>query len=85
MNHFPRPHKVDLQMLEDAGLTPVEIDGSTFDFNQTRYGWLGKLARTQTQLDAILYRGDGLSEIKTELIDIPSDHRAVMTTFALDK
>lgn len=82
MNHWPGPHKVDRQMYEDSGLTPVEIKGSTFDFNQTRYAWLGRILLS-TQLDAMLYRGQGLEPIATELVDIPSDHRAVITTFEL--
>jgi len=84
MNHWRHPHRVDRQMYESTGLTPVEITGSTFDVSQTRYALLGKIIRFDAQLDAMLYRGKGLRPIETELIDISSDHHAVKTTFEID-
>lgn len=86
MNHWPGPRKVDLAMHETAGLSMVETDGPTYYVNQSRHAWLGRIGMGSLisgQLDAMLYRGDGLTPVQTELIDIPSDHRAISTTFSV--
>ena len=88
MNHWPGPHSVDLRTYEETRLTPVNMpDKATFDVSRTRYAWLGKLAANfgvdmNGQLDAMLYRG--LTVGATTLVDVSSDHSAIMTTFVLE-
>jgi endonuclease/exonuclease/phosphatase family metal-dependent hydrolase len=88
MNHWPGPRKVDTQFRDEAGLHAVAIGQQpTFDVSRTRYSWLEHAEERfgipiNGQLDAMLYRGD-LEPEETTVVDVPSDHRAIMTRFVL--
>ena len=73
-NHYPNPREVDIMVREKNGLIPVDLGGkATFPY------------RRRAQLDDMLYRGKGIEEINTQVVDVKSDHRAIITTFSLLK
>jgi hypothetical protein len=72
-NHFPSPRKSDIMVRTQTGLRPI-IMGRTRTFTR---GFGG-------QLDDMLYRGEGIQPLNTNVIDVESDHHAIITTFALE-
>jgi len=73
-NHYPNPGKTDLNVREQNNLSSVGLNGkSTFNY------------RFRGQLDDMLYRGAGIKPVKTELVDVHSDHKAIITTFSFQK
>lgn len=93
MNHYRRPGLVDEAMRKSASLVRVDL-GEEVTWQARGTGQeilLGALARLQKrpttdfdgQLDAVLYRGDGLELSSAAVVDVKSDHRAVITTFSL--
>ncbi len=73
-NHRPGPEKTDIRVREQNNLSSVGLGGKeTFIY------------RLRGQLDDMLYRGKGIKPINTRVIDIQSDHRAIITTFNLQK
>lgn len=73
-NHHPEPRKVDIQVREKNRLLPVNLGGKeTFIY------------RRGGQLDDMLYRGKGIEAMQTQVVDVKSDHRAIITSFALNK
>jgi len=73
-NHRPGPEKADIQVREQNKLSSVDLQGKeTFIY------------RLRGQLDDMLYRGKGIQSVNTEVVDIQSDHRAIITTFRFQK
>jgi endonuclease/exonuclease/phosphatase family metal-dependent hydrolase len=84
MNHYPGPKRADLTFRRAAGLTAVDLaDEITWPSRRTS-PWANRLTRLLGgQLDDILYRGDGLEFVDKRVLDVSSDHRAVVATFAI--
>jgi endonuclease/exonuclease/phosphatase (EEP) superfamily protein YafD len=84
MNHWPGPMKADLAFRRAVGLAAVDLgDEVTWPSRRTSYAGrkLGRLFGGQ--LDDILYRGSGMQFEHAEVVDVPSDHRAVVATFTI--
>lgn len=88
MNHFPSPRAIDLRAQVKARLLRVETDRPSWEIEGSRHEWLARMAAFIMQrevqdfsadLDALLYRG--VREIGSAVIDIESDHRAIITEF----
>lgn len=92
MNHYPAPRTVDGELENVANMRRVDIgDEPTWRMEGSNSERLGRiaggfmrrdLASFDGQLDALLYRGD-LVPIATEIVDIASDHRAIITEFEI--
>ncbi|HEU5121558.1 MAG TPA: endonuclease/exonuclease/phosphatase family protein [Candidatus Saccharimonadales bacterium] len=93
MNHYPRPRKIDLALHKTTSLTPVEL-GTTptwYARGSKEERLLAFAARAirrplehfNGQHDIILYRETYFIPIHIEVVDIPSDHRAIIATFRL--
>jgi endonuclease/exonuclease/phosphatase (EEP) superfamily protein YafD len=84
MNHYPGPKKADLAFRRAAGLTAVDL-GSAITWPSRRRSYAGrKLSRLfGGQLDDILYRGSGIGVVHNDVMDVASDHRAVVATFTI--
>jgi endonuclease/exonuclease/phosphatase family metal-dependent hydrolase len=84
MNHWPHARKADLAFRRAAALTAVDLGNEiTWPSRTTSYVG-GKLSRLAGgQLDDILYRGGGLEFTHKEVVDVASDHRAVVATFTI--
>lgn len=82
MNHYPKPKKADFLFRKSAGLRAVDLKGG-FTWPSKNTGYLeSKLNRFYGgQLDDILYREEHLRVIDFRIIDVESDHRAVLTVF----
>lgn len=89
MNHYPGPRKVDLAMRQAANLQAVET-GPTWKIRGSRHEKYAKVAafitrrqldRFDGKLDAILYRG--MEQIGNTILEIESDHDAVVATFTI--
>ncbi len=85
MNHYPGPLKADLAFRRAAELTAIDMRGA-ITWPSRRTSHLGrKLNRLLGgQLDDILYRGADVEFVDKEVVDIASDHRAVIATFAIN-
>ncbi len=84
MNHWPGPRKADLAFRRAVALEAVEM-GNEITWPSRRTSFVGrKLSRLfGGQLDDILYRGSGLAFAHKEVVDVASDHRAVVATFTI--
>lgn len=92
MNHYPAPGRVDAELEQMASMKRVELgDEPTWRMAGSNSERLGRmmgfvtrrdLASFDGQLDAILYRG-ALRPKRIDVVDIPSDHRAIVTSFDL--
>lgn len=84
-NHCPGPRKGDIAMRRALDLKAVDIGKEpTYVLERSKHAWLGVFPAFWTlQFDDILYRGNGLHEIYTEVVDIESDHRAIKSTFSI--
>jgi endonuclease/exonuclease/phosphatase (EEP) superfamily protein YafD len=84
MNHYPRPKKADLAFRRAAGLNAVDLTNE-ITWPSKRTSHLGReLTRLLGgQLDDIVYRGAGLEFVDREVVDVSSDHRAVVATFEM--
>lgn len=84
MNHYPKAKRVDLDFRRQANLQAVDI-GNDFTWPSKNTGYLeSKLNKLYCgQFDDILYRGDDIQLFDHEVIDIESDHRAIIATFNL--
>lgn len=93
MNHYPRPGYVDERFGAATGLTRADIGAAPTWFvhgtNQEKYirrlaQLLGQpLSDYDAQLDAVLYRGEGLALLSAAIVEVASDHRAITTRFSL--
>lgn len=88
MNHWPGPRVADLRMCELAGLQRTDLQGeTTYRIEDSNHSWIGRIAfvrsRAAGELDALLYKGDSLAIIGSRVIDIASDHRAIIANFEL--
>jgi endonuclease/exonuclease/phosphatase (EEP) superfamily protein YafD len=84
MNHWPGPKKADLAFRRAAALTPVDLNNAiTWPSRKTSN--LGRQLNRLFggQLDDILYRGPGLEAAHNEVVDVASDHRAIVATFSV--
>lgn len=93
MNHHPSPRKADRAMYRRARLRAVDFNGEPTrrarGSKQEKY--LKYIARLQgrpledfdTQLDAVLYRGKGLTPEIVNVVDIKSDHRGIVVEFGV--
>jgi endonuclease/exonuclease/phosphatase family metal-dependent hydrolase len=91
MNHHPGPKPVDMAMRSSAKLQAADLQGQATwitkksllkiptqllnVFNRKH------LSDYDGQLDDLLYRGPALSLVKADVVDIPSDHNAVIGVF----
>ncbi len=83
MNHWPRPRKKDRQFQADANLRRVDIgEDDTFHGHKSKIAKvIGAIARIQNgQLDSLFY-SHSLSSSNEGIIEIDSDHSAVIATF----
>jgi endonuclease/exonuclease/phosphatase (EEP) superfamily protein YafD len=85
MNHYPGPKRADLAFRRAARLTAVDLSHE-ITWPSRRKSAVGRtLARRfGGQLDDILHRGSGIVLEGKEVIDVASDHRAVVATFTID-
>lgn len=93
MNHYPKPKRVDEIMRTKARLVRVDIgtEPTWYARGSKQEKWLKIPARLlrrsiddfNGQHDAVLYRGEGMQPTSVEVMDIPSDHRAVSVEFTL--
>lgn len=73
-NHRPGPEKTDIKVRKQNNLSSVGLGGKeTFIY------------RLRGQLDDMLYRGRGIKPLNTRVVDIQSDHRAIISTFRFQK
>lgn len=94
MNHYPRPKAVDQKLRLQASLLAVDLHGEPTWYargsEQEKYLRIAaRLRRRQIeayngQHDSILYRGS-LKPSNTKVIDIASDHRAIITSFNFEQ
>jgi endonuclease/exonuclease/phosphatase (EEP) superfamily protein YafD len=93
MNHYPRPRKVDLAFHKVTSLTPIQL-GSTPTWyargskEEKVLALAAKVLRRPLedfngQHDIILYRKMHFTPLRAKVVDIPSDHRAIIATFEL--
>ncbi len=82
-NHYPRARKPDVVFQKSTGLTAVELGGA-YTWPSKHTGYLeSKLGRLYGgQLDDMLYRGS-LQNIGANVVDVVSDHRAIVGRFVL--
>ncbi|CAN5602475.1 hypothetical protein BH23PAT1_BH23PAT1_0710 [soil metagenome] len=87
MNHYPSPRRVDLRMQAALGLQRVVLDRKSWPITGSRHEWMARIGKIATgsleafdaELDALLYRG--VEEVSTTVVDVESDHRAIISTF----
>jgi endonuclease/exonuclease/phosphatase family metal-dependent hydrolase len=84
MNHWPGPKKADVAMRRAAGLSAVDLRNEiTWPSRRTRTSAKVLTRLVGGQLDDILYRGRGIEFVNQKVVDVASDHRAVVATFGL--
>jgi len=84
MNHYPGPKRADVSFRRAVALTAVDMGNEiTWPSRGERYAGrtFGRLLGGQ--LDDILYRGSGIEFAHKEVVDVASDHRAVVATFTV--
>jgi len=88
MNHFPVPRGIDNYFRTHQALTRAAVDRPTWMLEGSRHEWLarplaalaGRAIETyNAELDSVLYRGVRL--VSNEVVEIESDHRAIVTQF----
>jgi endonuclease/exonuclease/phosphatase family metal-dependent hydrolase len=93
MNHYPGPKKIDEAMRATAKLTRVNLglEPTWYVRGSKQEKWFTIPAHLlhkpidsyNGQHDVVLYRGKGLRSTSVKVVDIPSDHRAIVATFSL--
>jgi|GEM_PF-2884733 len=93
MNHYPRPWPVDEDMRRRNDLRRVDLlSEPTWRAHSVRrasllravaYASRRPLEAFDGQHDAMLYRGAGMTQKSAQVVDIASDHRAIVTRFTL--
>jgi endonuclease/exonuclease/phosphatase family metal-dependent hydrolase len=85
MNHYPGPSKADRTFRRAAGLTAIDLS-SEITWPARKTGDVGRKLwrRLGGQLDDILYRGANIDFVREEVVDVASDHRAVVATFTVE-
>ncbi len=89
MNHYPGPQNIDTWMQNILGLNRAVHDRKSWPIRGSKHEWMARIGMVATRnmgsfdadLDAILFKG--VAEQKTAIVDIASDHRAVITTFGV--
>ena len=90
MNHYPGPARPDRALARGLGLRQVELDAPPWRIRGSKHVWLARAAagvtrwdveRFDAELDAVLYRD--LEPVRASVVDVASDHGAVVCTFAL--
>jgi endonuclease/exonuclease/phosphatase family metal-dependent hydrolase len=85
MNHYPGPKRADLDFRRAAGLTAIDLTDEITWPSRRKSQLRNRLSRLLGgQLDDIVYRGDGLEFVHRQVVDVASDHRAVVATFAIN-
>jgi endonuclease/exonuclease/phosphatase (EEP) superfamily protein YafD len=84
MNHWPGPRKADLALRRRVGLAAVDL-GRDITWPSRRSERAEKTVNRFVggQLDDILYRPGEMQCVEQEVVDVASDHRAVMATFTI--
>jgi endonuclease/exonuclease/phosphatase family metal-dependent hydrolase len=95
MNHYPNPRKIDKKLHLSTQLTPVELaDEPTWYARGSKEELLFKLPafllrrsidEFDGQHDIILYRRPSLEVTSLKVVDIPSDHRAIVASFSVNE
>ena len=84
MNHWPGPKKSDLAFRRRSGLTAVDLGKEITWPARKGNGAGGAVNRVVGgQLDDVLYRPGAMHCVQREVIDVASDHRAVLATFTI--
>ena len=90
MNHYPGPARPDRALARGLGLRHVELEAPTWRIRGSKHEWLARagarltgwdVERFDAELDAVLYRD--LEPVRVDVVDVPSDHGAVVCRFAL--
>nr|WP_281720480.1 endonuclease/exonuclease/phosphatase family protein [Nitrosomonas nitrosa] len=82
MNHWPGPQAVDHEMVSRAKLERVALDRPTYTSLNSQHRWMGRLGiNIEGEFDAMMYTPQHLEAVKSEVRDISSDHRAIVTQF----
>jgi endonuclease/exonuclease/phosphatase family metal-dependent hydrolase len=93
MNHYPGPRKADRKLADDAGLCRAELHAPTWLAVGSKHEWIATigvlaigrpLGTFDAQLDAILF-SDDLQLDRSDITDIPSDHKTILCRFILRK
>jgi len=89
MYHFPEPQRMDRAMRQKADLRQVNLNGEPTwrARNSKLYRLVARVRRQpledlEAQLDVLLYRG-AFEPIDVRVVDIMSDHRAIVARFVL--
>ncbi len=86
MNHYPGPRSVDHAFWKIANMVAVDMQGKPTWPSKSTGALERKLGRFYAgQLDNVLYRGQGIESVDTQVIDVISDHRAVFANFRLSE
>jgi endonuclease/exonuclease/phosphatase family metal-dependent hydrolase len=89
MNHWPEPRLVDATMQHLTGLERVDIGSEpTFHIRKSAsqfFELIGHPRIFDGQLDSLYYRGVGIVDASSEVVDIPSDHSAVYAEFNINE
>ena len=88
-NHYPSPRAVDIAMQSQLQLNRANLDRKSWPIRGSKHEWMAQIGSLVTRnldsfdadLDAILFRG--VEEVRTAVIDIESDHRAIVTEFTI--
>jgi endonuclease/exonuclease/phosphatase family metal-dependent hydrolase len=90
MNHYPGPARPDRALAQGLGLRHVGLDAPTWRVRGSKHEWLARagsrltgwdVERFDAELDAVLYRD--LEAVRADVVDVASDHGAVVCRFAL--
>jgi endonuclease/exonuclease/phosphatase family metal-dependent hydrolase len=90
MNHYPGPTAADRAMQVAGGFERVPLPEPTWRVAGSKHEWMARLASAASrrdlasfdaELDDVLYRQ--LTLLRSEVLDIASDHRGIVCDFAL--
>lgn len=90
MNHYPNPRQADHQFGTSLDMEQVPIGEPTWHIRGSKHEWLARIGSLATrrpldsfdgQLDSLWYRG--MEHIGTEVVEIQSDHKAIVSTFRI--
>lgn len=91
MNHYPGPKKVDYTLHHAASLTPINLGSApTWHVRGSKQEkYIAPIARLlrkplnafDGQHDIILYKESRFTPVEVTVMDIDSDHRAIVATF----
>ncbi len=82
-NHYPGPRKVDRNLATASNLKQVGVTDPTVILSETKHNYLRRIGIKDAQLDALMTRG--FTEIRSHLLKINSDHRAMQAVLSIAK